>query len=402
MTAGTPNRGRRTRRPDVDAEFEQGVAKRLRNLAIDREARHRLASQLAGETFVFPKPGRTLADDLAHPPRDRKFIVDELHLAGGDTLLVAQYKTGKTTLVMNLAMSLADGEPFLGKFAVAPLDGRIAFWNYELDADLFREWARDLDIKHPERIAEPLHLRGVSLPFWLPEYGERAVDWLRVNEIEFLIIDPAARAWSGLVTAEIDNTQVGAFTDALDALKREAAVPNLVLTTHTGRQQFEEGNERSRGATRLEDWMDAGWYLTKDDEGRRALRASGRDVAVEALDLHYSAADRRLTTTGQTRTQRRELDGMRRVAETLAEEEAITTAELERRIEGEKAARSAWVRAAARNGYVERRYPDGTTRDEGDPARKGIAQRCYLTDRGRKLAEGRISLAHDEEGPVDQ
>lgn len=280
--------------------------------------------------------------------------------------------------------ALADGEPFLGHFTVEPLTGRVAFFNYELDADMFREWAADVKIANPENVAPPLHLRGATLPFWIPEELERVEKWLRRERIEWLIVDPAARAWGGLVTNENNNTEVGAFTDALDALKRRGRVRNLLLATHTGREKHEEGQEQSRGATRLEDWADSLWYLTKDKDRRRALRATGRDVEVDAIDLQYIAEDRRLQASGLSRRERIEEEHMLRVVDALGRIEdagggAPTTTALEKRIKGDRSKRSYWIQAADEKGLIER-YEEGR------------ASRCRLTDEGRKLRSRQVEM----------
>ena len=383
------------------AEFEAAVAKELRQIEVRTEARRRQAAKAQPDiASLLPPAGRTLADELAEAPEEVAFAIDRLHPAGGNALLVAQYKAGKTTLLLNLVKALADGEPFLGQFDVAPLAGRVAYFNYELDAAMFGVWARDLGIAHPERVAAPLHLRGAGLPFWHDAVAEQLIAWLRQNEVEFLILDPAARAWRGLVDNENDNAAVAVFTDTLDAIKREAGVPNLVLSTHTGRLRPAENEERSRGATRLEDWMDAGLYLTSDSHGRRALRASGRDVDVEAIDLDYDDWTRRLSTSGQTRRERREDEGVQRVLDTLATfDEPPTTKGLSDALTGEKEKRSGWIKAAAVAGYLERRYTDETPHDERESPRPGAGLYCSLTDRGRAFLEGhaeRVREAEDE------
>ena len=326
---------------------------------------------------MLPRPGKTLKADLARKRRRTRFTIDRLHPSGGNTLLVAEKKAGKTTLALNLVRALVDEEPFLGHFEVRPLTGRVAFLNYELDAEMFREWARDLDIRCVKKVAHPIHVRGRTLRFWELRTATRLTNWLRRNKVEFLIVDPAARAWNGLVDNENDNAQVGRFIDALDDIKRRSGVRDLLLTTHTGRARQEDGQERSRGATRLEDWMDAGWYLTKDHDGRRSLRAIGRDVDVDALDLEYVPALRRITTTGETRIMRREHDGIQHVVKALAtwKGTAPTTSELSSAMRGDQNRRSEWILAAEREGCIKR-------------IRDGRAQRCSLTRKGRKL--GRV------------
>lgn len=379
--------GRRTtsRTPKRDSLLDKAVEQKLLGLRATREAQSRLAAELAlsNGSFQFPPAGRTLAHALAEPPQEVKYAIDELHPAGSNSLMVAGFKAGKTTVLLNLMKSLADGEPFLGRFEVMPLEGRVAFWNYELDKSMFTEWMRAIDVQHPERIAEPLHLRGTYLPLWIPEVAEVAAEWLRKNEIEFLIIDPAARAWKPLVENENDNAQVGTFTDALDALKLAAGVPNLVVATHTGRQEFAEGEERTRGATRLEDWMDAGWYLTKDGEKRRAIRAMGRDVEVEALDLAWDGGKRRMTATGQTRSERRETDGQRKVLDALVRvlkitpdtpwDKCPTTSAVQEKLAGTKSVKDRLIPEAQKAGLIERK--EGPNR----------SQRCRPTAVGMEL-----------------
>lgn len=341
---------------------------------------------------------------LSATPREQTFTIDQLHPTGGNTLFTAQYKAGKTTAQLNLVKALADGEGFLGEFAVAPLSGRVGYWNYEMDPDTFRAWMRDLGIRHPERVAVPLHLRGVVLPLGVEEVAERAAAWLKGNDVEFLIVDPAARAWQGMVQSENDNSQIAAFTDALDFIKREGGVRDLLLTAHMGRERFENGQERARGATRLEDWMDAGWYLRKHPTtGRRSLRAMGRDVELAAIELEYDTVRRTLLATGRTTSEGLLEDGAYRAVAALAKfAEPPTTSALAETILGEKKYRTSWIRAASNKGFIERRYKDGTPFDENAP-RPGIALRCNLTDSGRELLASRSTraAANDPTTPLE-
>ena len=232
---------------------EEQQARACRGAAIGRDRRPPAQSPRAGARSAEGRPERlpqrrrrpgaasppaaretqTLVDDLAERREQAKYAVADLHPSGGNSLLVAEKKAGKTTLALNLVQALADDDPFLGHFAVQPMEGRVAFFNYEISPDMFREWADDIDIAHPERVVRPLHLRGRSLRFWEAEALDRLATWLRGEEVEWLIVDPAARAWSGLVTNENNNTEVGAFTDALDVLKEAAGIANLLLATHT-------------------------------------------------------------------------------------------------------------------------------------------------------------------------
>lgn len=273
----------------------QQRAERLRAKAEDerirREARRLVDAEEAKAAFRPPVEYGTLADELAMPEEPVVYRIDQVMPAGANTVLTAQFKTGKTTLVNNMVKSLADGKPFLGRYPVQQLDGRVGLFNYEVGAAQYRRWLRDTDIEHPERVAL-LHLRGMRLPLTAME--DWIVDWLKRHEVEVWILDPFARAMVGSGD-ESDNTEVGVFTDTIDVIKERAGVKELIMPAHTGRMEQEIGKERARGASRLDDWADVRWILTKDDDGHRFLRCTGRDVEEPEQRLRYHEADRSLT-----------------------------------------------------------------------------------------------------------
>jgi hypothetical protein len=86
------------------------------------------------------------------------------------------------------------------------------------------------------------------------------------------------------------------FLDTLDVIKDRAGVSNLVLPIHTGRAQ-ENGIDRARGATRLDDWADVRWLLKKTNDGR-FFSADGRDVLQEEQQLTFDETTRSLTLGG--------------------------------------------------------------------------------------------------------
>jgi hypothetical protein len=228
------------------------------------------------------------------------YAIDSVMPRNANVLLAAQFKAGKTTLVNNVTKSLVDGMPFLGKFETAALTGRVAIWNYEVDTSQYTDWLRQSLIESASKITV-LNLRGYRLPL-ATTYGENwAVEWLRRYDIQFWIIDPFARAYVGSGNDENDNTQVGAFLDTLDVIKSRAGVSELLLTTHTGRAEQEAGKERARGATRLDDWADVRWIVTRDGEHGRYFRATGRDVELPEAGLSFDENTRRLSIGTESR-----------------------------------------------------------------------------------------------------
>jgi hypothetical protein len=374
---------------------QQAVDAKLRSLRVEREARLLLQAENARDVEL-PPHGHTLADDLAEPDEHPVYVIEDLQTYGGNAVLIAEKKTGKTTLAMNVVASLAENASFLGRFAVMPLEGRVAFLNYELDREQMRRWWRDFDLSSEaqKKIIRPLHLRGRRFPFWLPYYEDKLCNWLRTEEAEWIVIDTFTRAWRGYVVNENDNTAVGAFVTLLDDIKTASDVRHLLGTAHTGRTKVEEGHEHSRGAIYLEDWLDQAWYLTQDGSRTRSLRAMGRDVPEalgEAFDLSYDDRTRRYSASGQSRTERRDVEGVQRVLQALIGVLTIspttsptslpTTTAVKEAMAGAARDRDALIRKTIADGYMVRLHPNGDPVNErADNERKKLL--CRPTDTG--------------------
>jgi hypothetical protein len=270
-------------------------ARREARVILDREALPDL---------LLPPRTYTFGDYIITDDKPLPYTVAEWHPTGGNGLLIARRKAGKTTLLANLIKSLADGVPFLGRYEVAFPKGRVACFEYEMIGPMFKHWLRALNIANQDRVVPPLHLRGKPSPL---HHEDQVVEWLAEHDVKFWLIDPAARAWSGFVMDENSNAQVRMFTDTLDRVKDRAGVADLVVAHHMGVARFAEGEERGRGASRLEDWADANWYYTRDGD-KRALWAEGRGVNVgseHAVDIQFNPTTHELAAIG-TRTARRE------------------------------------------------------------------------------------------------
>src|SRR5262249_33584776 len=159
-----------------------------------------------------------------------------------------------------------------------------------------------------------LHLRGYRLPFWTPTARDFLIDWLAERAVSFLIVDPWARAFTG-AGSENSNEDVGRVLDALDEIKRRAGVADLLVVAHTGRKEHIDGGEHVRGATRLDDWADTRWLITRDRRDR-FFAAHGRGVEVEEGRLTFDPDTLRLSFTDGSRSESR----MDRVLERVVEE----------------------------------------------------------------------------------
>jgi len=268
---------------------ERLVRDKVRSLLVDRDARAIVARE-GRDTAPFD--AGTLAEVLARPDEPRARVEGVLPWKGSG-LIVAQRKTGKTTLGLNLTRSLITGEPFLGSLAVRAIapGARVCLLNFEVSGGQLARWARDAGVPLDRLFL--VNLRGRRNPLSDPEDRAELAALLRAQRVETLICDPFGRAYSG--ASQNDAGEVGAWLVSLDTFARaEVGALDVILTAHAG-----WNGERTRGSSALEDWADSIVTLTRDEEsGDRFIRATGRDVDLDEDRLDFDAETRTLSLSG--------------------------------------------------------------------------------------------------------
>lgn len=296
-------------RADAAAAFARAVDTQAYQLRVGDAARAKVAAERAGTAPPFDAG---LLEDFLARPAEPPHRVDGLIPSEGGTLIVAQRKAGKTSLLLNLARALIVGDDFLGRFPVRPIGGRVGFLNFEVSGAQITRWASEAGV-HPDMLYL-VNLRGRRNPLSLASDRTQLAAQLRAHDVESLMVDPFGRAYTG--ANQNDAGEVGAFLGDLDRFARgEAGVTDVIVAAHAG-----WNGERSRGSTALEDWADSIVTVTKDDNGVRYLRAEGRDVAVDEDQLDYDTGTRTLTLAGA---------GSRRVAAKTRQLEALLPVVLE-------------------------------------------------------------------------
>lgn len=266
----------------VHAELERFYRRDDEAKAIERErhtrtARRTIDREDAEADLRLPpeRPDYTLAAYLRDPREAKVERVESMQRAGHKTLLVASYKTGKTTLHANLTRSLTEGSNFLGQYAVKAVDGRVGVWNAEMEADDYETYLRDAGVARTDKVCI-WNLRGYRVPLTSDAAAEAAVNWLRDNEVSYWIIDPWARVCSWSATDENVNAEVGPLLQRVDEIASDAGVSDVLVVHHAGHVRG-----RPRGATVLPDWADGIWMYSRDEESdKRYLKAEGRGVGI--------------------------------------------------------------------------------------------------------------------------
>lgn len=294
--------------------------------AVMRDAVRQARADAEAALLWSPPPyRRTLTEDLDEPREPGVYTVEGLHRRGFNTTIAAQYKTGKTTLVSNLTKSLVDGVPFLDRWRVQAA-GRVGFLNYEVDKHQFVEEMEWLNISNTDAVSV-LNLRGYELRLADPWAQQFLIDWCRELEIRHLVIDTYARAYGD---DEGDNRAIGDWGAAVDSVKRRAGVLDTFITVHTGRS--DDAQERARGGTRLDDWVDARWVYMRgaEDEPKnvRYLMAHGRRVDVPKGRVLFNTETSELTWQGESPTDGPLDDRVDALAAVVRESDGIATTAL--------------------------------------------------------------------------
>jgi archaellum biogenesis ATPase FlaH len=275
---------------DTRTPFERDVDRVAYELSVRRQAQRQVDSQEAAASGEAPEP-ESLTFTLDNPDPGKGARIRDVSDIAGTVAIVAQRKTGKTTLVANLVLSLVSGKDFLGHFPVKQYARRVMVLNYEMTREMFADWLRDHRLGVWGDAVLAWHLRGYANPLRSESGRVRLSSYLDEKGVEVVIVDTFAQAFTG--RNPNDNGEVSWFLNEL----RQVVGPDrdIFITVHAG-----WGADHARGASALEDWPDTLITLTtdKDDprDGARYLSIRGRSAyEADGLALSYDAGTRTVT-----------------------------------------------------------------------------------------------------------
>jgi hypothetical protein len=258
----------------------------------EREAAQQLLNTLRAEQDVKPLQIQTMSQDLAEEREPQVWTIESLHARGGNTLLSAQAKVGKTTLMENLARSLLDDEPFLGEFKVFFPERRVLYLNYEVIRDRFEQWVRQIGLEDTDRLIA-LHLRGLGWDLTLPDVQRQLIAACLTHDVGLMIVDPLEEAYTPLKASGDPNPHLRTVFKELNRIKHEGRVDDLFVIDHAG---HEHGDRPAGGFSKMA-IPDNLWSLTKDRTGIRHFSAQGRDSTIEGrYTLDFDRSTLRLRT----------------------------------------------------------------------------------------------------------
>lgn len=189
----------------------------------------------------------TLADVWNNPPPLKDELIPGILRMGHKMLLAGPSKAGKSFLLMNLAISLAEGVEWLG---MRCKQGRVCYVNLELDSasciHRFKEiyQKRGLDPEHIDAI-DIWNLRGHAVP--MDRLASILVHRFKDKKYVAVIIDPIYKVITG---DENNATEMSQFCSYFDKVATELNVAMIYCHHHSkgAVDKYDSAMDRSSGS----------------------------------------------------------------------------------------------------------------------------------------------------------
>jgi hypothetical protein len=221
--------------------------------------------------------------DLGEGDETVSWVLEDYLPVGGLTLLAGKPKEGKTTLTYELAVRVAQGEPFLNRQTCG---GGVLILALE-------EHARDVRIRLRTLGAERLSLYVLARPLeYSPDIFEGIRGFIAGNAIRLVLIDTLGAFWD--VRDENDAAEVTRAIKPLLSIARETGA--CILLIHHARKSEGSHGDEIRGSGALFAAVDVALILKRHEiQTHRVLQALSRypdtpaEMVLDLTDTGYIA-----------------------------------------------------------------------------------------------------------------
>ena len=198
-----------------------------------------------GESDELPDI-ETLADFLLNPPELPPALIEGILRRGHKMLLAGPSKAGKSFLLMELCIAIAEGRKWLD-FPVKK--GRVLYINLEIDkastVNRFRQIYDALGIKPKfAKDIEVWNLRGYAIP--LNQLVPKLIRRIRDQHFDAIVLDPIYKVITG---DENNASEMGAFCNQFDKICTATGCSMIYCHHHSkGAQGAKKAMDRASGS----------------------------------------------------------------------------------------------------------------------------------------------------------
>lgn len=159
-------------------------------------------------------------NQMQNPPQLSPELIGGILREGNKMIITGESKAGKTCLSQELAVCIAEGKPWLGKFKCE--QGKVLYMNLEVEeASLFYRFktiyeANNWKIGENAFNIYPWNLRGKALP--LDKLADKVIRRCRGQHFKLIILDPLYKVQQG---DENSAEAISTFCNALDKIAHE-------------------------------------------------------------------------------------------------------------------------------------------------------------------------------------
>lgn len=188
----------------------------------------------------------TLKDVLKNPPDLSPVLIDGILRQGHKLLLTGPSKAGKSFMLIELGLSLADGSEWLGRKCKK---AKVLYINLEIDEASFSHRVINVMDAHGMKLELPenfsmLHLRGKAQPMF--KLTPKLIDRIKPDNYDVIILDPVYKVQSGDENAAGD---IARFTNEFDKLTTDLGVSMIYCHHHSkGNQGGKRAVDRGSGS----------------------------------------------------------------------------------------------------------------------------------------------------------
>ena len=219
-------------------------------------------------------PLETVGKLLSELPVKRDWLIEDLFIAGGISVLAARPKAGKSTFSRDMAACVARGNQFLGKNTKR---GPVILLDLEGKREELTESLRGLGVEHDDEI----HILCGIAPQDAIELLRRDAMWLKPS---LIVVDTLQR-----LARVRDLNDYAATTTALEpfiSIARDSGA-HIMLLHHSGRADG-HGVDAPMGSTAISGSVDTVAVLKRKEDGARTIstvQRYGQDLEPTLLTM---------------------------------------------------------------------------------------------------------------------